>query len=156
MAGKVTRGIRNNNPGNIRLSAARWKGEIRPAKDKEFCAFTSMEYGLRALIVTLRTYVVNHKVNTVRKMISRWAPANENNTAAYISYVEDFIKSWGFDPTEPFVKADFYVKTDEVETWPNGMFRLYLMVDRMCKIESKFLIYPEIFAKAYKLSIKCK
>lgn len=156
MAEKVTRGIRNNNPGNVRLSATRWKGQIRPGSDKEFCVFSSMEYGIRALIVTLRTYVVNHKVNTVRKMISRWAPPNENYTETYIRYVENYILSWGHDPYLPFTKADFYVKASEVENWPNGKFRLYLMVERMCKMESKYYMGTEMFEKAYQLSIQIK
>lgn len=154
MAGKVTRGIRNNNPGNVRLTATRWKGQIRPGSDKEFCVFSSMEYGIRALIVTLRTYVVKRKVNTVRKMISRWAPANENHTEAYIKYIENYIQSWGHDPYLPFTKADFYVKANEVDNWPNGKFRLYLMVERMCKMESSFYMGTELFEKAYQLSIK--
>lgn len=85
------RGIRNNNPLNIRIGND-WKGERPGAKDKSFEEFTSMEYGIRAGFIILRKYITGYngltqKFNTIEKMISRWAPAAENNTAAYISQV---------------------------------------------------------------------
>lgn len=80
------RGIRNNNPLNIR-KGCKWIG-LRPTQtDKEFCQFTSMVYGIRAGFITLRTYICKHKCNTIEKIISRWAPRNENDTAAYIKAV---------------------------------------------------------------------
>ena len=85
------RGIRNNNPLNIRIGND-WKGERPNAKDKSFEEFTSMEYGIRAGFIILRKYITGYngltqKFNTIEKMISRWAPAVENQTAAYISQV---------------------------------------------------------------------
>ena len=87
MAKNVTpRGIRNNNPLNIR-KGCKWKG-LRPTQtDKEFCQFTWMVYGIRAGFITLRTYICKHKCNTIEKIISRWAPRKENDTAAYIRAV---------------------------------------------------------------------
>ena len=46
----AARGLRNNNPGNIRLSRTLWQGEIRPSQDRSFCQFRTMAYGYRALI----------------------------------------------------------------------------------------------------------
>mgnify|MGYP003500116271 FL=1 len=85
------RGIRNNNPLNIRKGND-WKGECSEQKDKAFEEFTSMEFGIRAGFIILRKYITGYngltqKFNTIEKMISRWAPAIENNTAAYISQV---------------------------------------------------------------------
>lgn len=87
MAKKTTpRGIRNNNPLNIR-KGCKWIG-LRPTQtDKEFCQFTCMVYGVRAGFITLRTYICKHKCNTIEKIISRWAPQKENDTAAYIKAV---------------------------------------------------------------------
>lgn len=80
------RGIRNNNPLNIR-KGCKWIG-LRPTQtDKDFCQFTSMVYGIRAGFITLRTYICKHKCNTIEKIISRWAPQKENDTAAYIRAV---------------------------------------------------------------------
>lgn len=85
------RGIRNNNPLNIRKGND-WKGERPVQEDKAFEEFTSMEYGIRAGFIILRKYITGYngltqKFNTIEKMISRWAPTVENNTAAYISQV---------------------------------------------------------------------
>lgn len=85
------RGIRNNNPLNIRKGND-WKGERPEQKDNAFEEFTSMEYGIRAGFIILRKYITGYngltqKFNTIEKMISRWAPTVENNTAAYISQV---------------------------------------------------------------------
>lgn len=85
------RGIRNNNPLNIR-KGNKWKGERPDQTDKAFEEFTSMEYGIRAGFIILRKYITGYngltqKFNTIEKIITRWAPAVENNTAAYISQV---------------------------------------------------------------------
>lgn len=85
----MSRGLRNNNPGNIRLSSTTWQGEIKPSRDKAFCRFKSIEWGYRAMFKTLRTYATKHGCNTVRKMINRYAPSNENHTDNYIRVVCD-------------------------------------------------------------------
>ena len=83
---RIPRGIRNNNPLNIRVGN-NWKGEVSQPTDHTFEQFTEMKWGVRAAFVVLRNYIVRHKCNTIRKIISRWAPANENNTLAYIATV---------------------------------------------------------------------
>ncbi|WP_426576323.1 structural protein [Xenorhabdus stockiae] len=85
----MTRGIRNNNPGNIDHNPAnKWQGQLQhdPNLEKRFCRFESPEYGIRALMKLLCNY---HKGghNSISKMINRWAPSNENNTTAYINGV---------------------------------------------------------------------
>jgi hypothetical protein len=83
----TSRGLRNNNPLNIRHNPDLFQGEIRPGTDKSFKQFISAIYGYRAAFVTLATYL-NRGKNTIEKIITSWAPANENNTAKYISDVE--------------------------------------------------------------------
>lgn len=80
----LPRGLRNCNPGNIRLGCCLWIGEIRPSQDKEFCQFRSMKHGYRALLRLLQNYRRKHGLKTIAEMIQRWAPASENNTNAYI------------------------------------------------------------------------
>ena len=83
---QIPRGLRNNNPLNIRKGSV-WVGMKHEQKDDSFVQFASMEYGIRAAFVLLRTYIVNRKLNTIRLVISRWAPASENDTEAYIANV---------------------------------------------------------------------
>ena len=51
-----SRGIRNNNPLNIRRSTDRWEGARIEQTDKAFVQFTSMAYGYRAAWKTLESY----------------------------------------------------------------------------------------------------
>lgn len=81
------RGLRNNNPGNIRITKDKWKG-LRPVQeDKEFFQFTEMKWGYRVLIRTLQNYRRRHGCQTIADFIRRWAPSTENNTGGYISRV---------------------------------------------------------------------
>lgn len=82
------RGIRNNNPGNIR-HGANWLGLNPNGRnvDSAFCVFESPVFGIRALAKVLINYKKIHGLNTVRQIVSRYAPPNENQTAAYIQSV---------------------------------------------------------------------
>jgi hypothetical protein len=79
------RGLRNNNPLNIRHNADVFQGETK-GNDKSFKTFSTIPYGYRAAFVTLATYL-SRDCNTIEKIISRWAPPTENDTQAYISAV---------------------------------------------------------------------
>lgn len=81
------RGLRNNNPGNLRLSKDKWQGLRAVQTDKEFFQFETMAHGYRALIRTLQNYRKLHKCQTIADFINRWAPRTENNTAGYIQRV---------------------------------------------------------------------
>lgn len=82
------RGIRNNNPGNIILTSKEWNGEIPKSKntDGRFKQFYTFSSGVRATILNLKAYFKQGHV-TPRKIISKWSPPSENNTASYIAYV---------------------------------------------------------------------
>lgn len=83
----IPRGLRNNNPGNIRITKDKWKG-LRPVQeDKEFFQFSDMKWGYRALIRTFQNYRRRHGCQTIADFIRRWAPSTENNTSGYISRV---------------------------------------------------------------------
>lgn len=84
----MSRGLRNNNPGNIRQNSDHFLGEVKPSSDPSFKQFESIEYGYRAIFVTLNTYQKKYGLSTIRAMISRWAPPKDNNdTEAYIRAV---------------------------------------------------------------------
>ena len=84
---KMSRGLRNNNPGNIRLGNFRYKGEKSKSSDSEFRQFESVEWGYRAMFVLLHTYAVKHGCYTLRQIINRYAPPTENFTEGYIRRV---------------------------------------------------------------------
>lgn len=85
----MSRGLQNCNPGNIRQSKVRYKGEVRPSRDPAFKQFESLAWGYRAIFVLLDTYRIRYGLDTIRGMISRWAPPSENHTETYIRAVAD-------------------------------------------------------------------
>ena len=85
--GILTRGERNNNPGNIDKNSIKWKGLAAVSVDIRFCTFITAAYGIRAIGKLITTYYRTYKLNTVAKIINRWAPSVENNTGAYIAAV---------------------------------------------------------------------
>ena len=86
MKPNIPRGIRNNNPLNIRIGNV-WLGEVKEPTDPDFEQFISMFYGVRAGFVLMRRYIKHYKRTTIPAIISAWAPANENNTQRYIDNV---------------------------------------------------------------------
>jgi hypothetical protein len=85
----IPRGLRNNNPGNIRNSSDNFVGEMQPSTDSSFKQFVDMAHGYRAMFVMLNTYI-NKGYNTIAKIINRWAPSSDgNNTESYITNVSN-------------------------------------------------------------------
>jgi len=95
----ATRGLRNNNPGNIRKSSTTYVGEV-VGNDPEFKTFATIEYGYRAIYMVLNTYRVKYGLTTVAGIIGRWAPASENPTGSYVSFVA---KKAGVNPNDQLV-----------------------------------------------------
>jgi hypothetical protein len=79
----LPRGIRNNNPGNIKAGDS-WQGSA--GDDGTFVIFADMSWGTRALATALAN-MQNRGLNTIRSIVSAWAPASENNTQAYVTAV---------------------------------------------------------------------
>lgn len=128
------RGIRNNNPLNIRIGNV-WLGERQENTDGEFEQFVNMEYGCRAGFVLLRRYIRHYKLNTIRKIITRWAPRNENNTERYIKVVADYAQ---VTPDAPllFEQRDL-------------MIRIF---QGMSKMECGMTITRSVLEKAYNMT----
>lgn len=115
---KTPRGIRNNNPLNIRIGND-WQGEKLPNTDGSFEQFTEMKWGLRAGFIILRNYINKYGLNTIEKIIKRWAPSNENNTKEYIRRV---CKHTGFESTTPINASN--------------SCQMIVLVEAMCVVEN--------------------
>ena len=84
----IPRGIRNNNPGNIKKNNVEWEG-LAPEDeqiDNTFFVFSSAKYGIRALSKILITYR-SYGLNNIYSIINRYAPPSENDTEAYQSFL---------------------------------------------------------------------
>ncbi len=93
-----SRGIRNNNPGNIKRSGIEWDGRSAEQNDPTFVTFDEPVMGIRALARILCNYKRRHGIETVEGAISRWAPETENATDSYVDHVADAL---GVQPDDP-------------------------------------------------------
>lgn len=111
------RGIRNNNPGNLKKTGDKWQGLA--GDDGTFFTFIEPEYGIRAMAKVLNTYYYTHGLKNVSDIITRYAPGTENNTNEYIQFVSN---SMGVDPLETlnFPNALFNL-VDAIINFENGM-----------------------------------
>lgn len=99
------RGMKNNNPGNIRISGNAWNGKIPVSQntDGTFEQFTFYKYGVRAMLKLIRNYI-GQGHNTIAKIINRYAPDTENHTTAYINFVA---QNSGVNPNATINLNDF-------------------------------------------------
>lgn len=83
----IPRGVINNNPFNIRrVDSTVWKGQEQTQADPSFVQFVTAEYGIRAGVRILMSYK-RDGINTIERVIDRFAPPTENNTTAYVADV---------------------------------------------------------------------
>lgn len=83
---QAPRGVRNNNPLNIRYSIYNdWQGQT--GTDGEYAIFSDSKYGIRAAAKLLNKYYQGYGLTTINGIINRWAPTIENNTQSYINAV---------------------------------------------------------------------
>ena len=137
---KVPRGIRNNNPLNIR-KGNNWKGERPNQTDKAFEEFESMTMGIRAALILMRNHIDGHRhtrprLNTIRKLVSVWAPPSENATEEYIQYVARHV---GMSP-------------DEIIN-PRDRKQLTSIAREMAYVECGLYLDPKLFDNAYDLIV---
>lgn len=111
MASSSTLAARNKNPLNLRPlpSGQKWNGQIGVDTNGvtgSFVRFESNEYGIRAAVINMRSYVQHAGAKTLRDVIYRWAPPpknynpnasgstsggeDQNHAAAYLASVAAF------------------------------------------------------------------
>lgn len=101
------RGLRNNNPGNLRLTSIPWKGKVPPEQntDGAFEQFESPAWGVRALWLDVTGKIERRGLDNIAALLSVYAPPSENDTAAYIASVS---QSVGIGP-EATLRPEHYV-----------------------------------------------
>ena len=134
---KTVRGVRNNNPLNIKRGDT-WQGMTDQQSDLTFVKFIAPEWGIRAAVKILFTYVEQHRINTIRGIIYRWCPENpdepENDPAAYLHrvcmladfYPEQILNTQDHNQVLALVKAMASVECGgppdyPEETWESGL-----------------------------------
>ena len=135
---KLPRGIRNNNPLNIR-KGNNWKGEVSSSTDGEFEQFVSMQWGIRAGFKILKNYMTGYggrvkALTNIHDIIHRWAPPSENNCRAYIDSV------CRFSGLHEFERLQFGDRN-----------KMLALVDGMIRVECGQPVSLDIIASAYDL-----
>lgn len=129
-----------NNPLNIRFNAGnKWKGQ--KGEHKGFCVFLHESYGIRAGYKLLTNYIANG-YNTIRSIVSRWAPPSENNTEIYVSFVcsETFL-----EPDEVLTDCsihDYWTKIIILQ----AMAKMESGRDYECQQINLYINYPDEYA----------
>ena len=101
---KLPRGIRNKNPGNIKLGTD-WDGLAAEQTDPTFCIFDEAVMGIRALMRILLTYRFTHNKKNIDSIIRRWAPPSEKDTEAYIKFVAKRMEIEPMDDIDNSIEA---------------------------------------------------
>ena len=102
---KYPLGIRLNNPLNV--SALGWQGEVGVYNNPEQEAiFIDTQHGIRAAALNLYTYYKSYGLNTIRGIISRWAPVSDlnakNDPNSYANFVASKV---GFSVLHSLIKV---------------------------------------------------
>ena len=84
----ASRGLRNNNPGNLVRTSIKWQGKIPLSQnpDERFEQFTHIEWGIRAFYMDIINDI-KKGLTTIEKLVNEYAPPFENNTVAYVNMV---------------------------------------------------------------------
>lgn len=141
-----SRGIRNNNIGNIIINSSNnWKGKIK-GTDLQFETFSKVEFGIRALYVLINNY---HKqgFNTITKIIGKYSPPNENKTNLYINHVSKKLNLGVNVILNPKDKNTLIELAKAISSMENKSSELHLLTDSM------FLNAYEIFKNPTLVSI---
>jgi len=116
----MSRGYRNNNPSNIKKNNIEWEGLSDVQDDDVFYKFTDIVYGIRAFFVILFNYNKLYKLDTIRKILNRFAPSCENPTSNYVDFVCDKV-GIGADEIFDFTNKDNMLKLAQaIFTFENG------------------------------------
>jgi hypothetical protein len=120
----LPRGLRNNNPGNLIKTSSNWQGSV-PGNDSRFVTFINVHYGLRAKLYDI-IKDIDKGQNTIRKLITEYAPPFENDTNAYIARV---VKDTGVGADQPMnLTQDFLIKlSNSIMAVENGaVYKQYI------------------------------
>ena len=142
----MTRGIRNNNPLNIRFNLNnKWRGKKwgEAKKDLAFEEFDTMQNGIRAAIKLVRNYIKSG-YDTPESIILRWCPPYdpvagvENDTDRYLRFVMERLKTAlpAIDKRTKIYWHDFDV--------------IFGLISAMAWMESRYAVPAELFLKAWK------
>ena len=121
-AGTLPRGLRNNNPGNIKINSSNnWLGKVPASQNTDlvFEQFNEMKYGIRALLKILKNYYINYNLTSIEEILHRFAPGSKKNTSQYIPFVSNRL-NMAPDTLITYDPANFYKLAEAITYFENG------------------------------------
>ena len=82
-----------------------WVGMSQSQTDPDFVQFTDAKFGIRAIAKLLKNYQAQGLL-TIRELINKWAPPNENLTESYVDHVA---REVGVNPDSQILVTDHLV-----------------------------------------------
>lgn len=117
----VPRGVRNNNPFNMRKNPAdKWQGLSAEQTDPDFCVFDSSVLGIRAGMRNLIAAQDKHNRRNVNDIIKAYAPSSENDTGAYIAAVAAYMGVKSYDVLDMHSYSDLRSLSEAIIGHENG------------------------------------
>lgn len=120
----LPRGIRDNNPGNLRPGDS-WQGMV--GSENNYIIFKDTSWGLRAMATDLSSKI-NKGYNTITKIVNRYAPASDNNpvdnyiaaVSSYSGFGKDQVLTPDADTIRKLMKAHIsFENGHDWSTWFN-------------------------------------
>ena len=90
--------IAKNNIFNIRATSEVWQGQV--GQRRGFVEFQTEKMAVRAWLKLMKTYREKHGLDTIEKIVNRFAPPSENNTQAYITFLATNVHKAADQPLE--------------------------------------------------------
>lgn len=159
---KLCRALRNNNPFNIKKSDQPWLGKrnfLFNDHEMVFEVFGTLEYGVRAGLKLLYNYIYLYGLDSVYKVINRFAPRCENATDAYVKFVEDFIRShhsvyMAKEDHSFYTRENFFLMCEAIIAYETGVNwstrkNFHLTADQLAETFDKY--FPKYNFKPIKL-----
>lgn len=113
------RGLRNNNPLNIKIGND-WLGEVEKNTDGVFEQFRTVEYGYRAAIIILKKYILKYGRNTINSIIDSWAPDGEPYQTNYKKRVSQIMGIGVHQAINYYDKTSMVTLIEGMATVENG------------------------------------
>lgn len=141
---------KNNNPGNVsKLKNDTWRGEV-PSSGR-FAVFESIDYGFRCLFINLHNTYLKNSDNTVRKIITRWAPAGDgkNDPNTYTNNVCLWMKDYGAGRK---INPDEVIFTDSIKNSDPSLLKAF--AKSVCRQEHSYVADDTDIERGLRMAIQ--
>lgn len=116
-------------------NCVRGKGMLPEKSNEDLCVFVAKEFGIRAMLVRIRSIVCRKRFQGMQSILEQWATMNKTvGIEDLLRYAESYLYDPMTDTTPFFLKEDF----DRKPRW--GYADLYHLSSVICYFESGYIL----------------